>query len=553
MVKNVVSGISRRAVMLGSLGLSAALLLTSCSASNDPATSSSSASSPADDERSGGELTFLLTRLTESWQQQDTGDYYTSQVWQQVIDTLTFLDEQGEVHPYLAESWTVDESGTQYDFTIRDGVTFSDGTALTAEVVAENLNLLGLGDEAKGITRNSRFPSAYQNAEATGDLTVRVTLTEPNTGLLGALAGNGAGILSASTIALSKEEQGKIENVAASGPFTFESEEPGQSVTLVRRDDYNWGPQNALHEGPAYLERITYSAVSDASVRQGAVEAGQADILHGTIPSEEVQLEDAGFTVYRSKHLGVAWGLELRNTATGLDDERVRQAIQVGIDRQDVVDTLYSGGWEVATSIFNDNEPGAIDLSEELEYDPERAKSLLDEAGWSQVDGDGFRTKDGQRLSLTIYASPYITTSQADLQLVSQQLARIGVELVIGASDANTYNQLSSADTAIQEAHVVFVEPASGLREFWSETVGAKRLRTGDAEFSALLDQAAASLDWETEAELLAQIQRSAIEKAYYVPVHQIYQTFLAAEQVEDLSSTGLGRIYLYDTYLADK
>ena len=102
-----------------------------------------------------------VAAIADGWQQQQSNNWYKSQVWAQLVDTLVYVDDAGTIYPWLAESWEVSDDGLTYTLTIRDGVTFSDGTPLTAEVVARNLNVLGLGEPDKGIARSALIPVEF--------------------------------------------------------------------------------------------------------------------------------------------------------------------------------------------------------------------------------------------------------------------------------------------------------------------------------------------------------------------------------------------------------
>ena len=130
--------------------------------------------------------------------------------------------------------------------------------------------------------------------------------------------------------------------------------------------------------------------------------------------------------------------LGLRFTNPLLSDIRVRQALVHGVDAQEVVDTIFTENYPVATSELAATAKGYTDESDALAYDPEQSEELLDEAGWT-VGADGIREKDGQRLSLTVYEAKPQPLSKQTLELVSQQLAKIGVELNVKAADAGSY------------------------------------------------------------------------------------------------------------------
>ncbi|WP_067678396.1 ABC transporter substrate-binding protein [Nocardia miyunensis] len=515
--------------------LLAAVLLAGCAPNRTPAAT-----------RSGNSVTVLLAQLRGSWQQQETSDWYSGQVWSQIVDTLLYRDSDGSVKPYLAQSWDVSPDGLHYYFHLRHGVTFSDGTPFDARIAAENLTLLGLGDKKRAIPRNPNIPESFRSAVPVGDDTVEVTLATPGNGLPEALTGMTTGMLGASTIEGSLRYQSDLRHVVATGPYTVASVDPEKQVVLHRRADYDWPRSGAPHTGPASIATLTFDALKEDGLRVQALEAGQADVIHYVDPTQELRLSDAGYRMLYSKYLGAVYGLQLRASADYVSDVRVRRAIQHGLDRRDLLDTLYNRNWEPAHSIFQDNVAGIVDLSGEFDYAPALAGRLLDEAGWTGRDSAGYRTRDGHRLSLFVYPSVYITTSRTELQLIAQQLRKIGIELQIRGTDFNSYtSQTVSPKLPVFEIHWSMYSFTS-LVSWW----GSKKqnvFHASDPHLDDLLNRIVAARSPDQLHPLLAELQHLLIEQAYFIPLHQIYETFATAPYVHGLHATGLGRLVFYD------
>ncbi|MDQ1130536.1 ABC transporter substrate-binding protein [Microbacterium sp. SORGH_AS_0888] len=528
--------------------LIATLLLAGCTAGTAPGQQGS------ETPHSGGQLVHAVPALADGWQQQQSNNWYKSQVWTQLVETLVYVDDTGTVHPWLADSWTSSADGLTYTLEIHPGVSFSDGTALTASTVAHNLNVLGLGEPDKGLTRAPLIPVEFQRAEATGELTVQVTLTSPNEGFIPSLGFFAAGMLSDATLDLPVEQQAKLENVVGTGPFVLESQTPGQRIVLKRRDDYGWASPAFSHSGPAYLERIVFVAVAEDASRLGALESGQADSIHYVQPTEEERLETAGWDVIRARYFGTPINFVLRPQAQIVDDVRVRRAIQSGIDRQELVDTIYNGSWHPATSAIQQASPGWVDLSGELAYDPDAAKRLLDEAGWVVSGGDGIRTRDGERLSLTAYTSPNLNTSSRLLELVSQQLAAIGIELSIRQTDATSYGDVfNAATTQLIPTANTFLDAAT-LKQYWGSTAADQFHLAGEATEASTLDPLLLALTRTApgtpeRAAAAEAVQRAVVSAAYTVPLVDNYQVYVASAKVHGIVTNAVGRPYFYDVW----
>ena len=520
------------------------LLLSGC------ATGQSTASAGSDTPVEGGNLVHAVTAIADGWQQQQSNNWYKSQVWTQLVETLVYVDDTGEVHPWLAESWEESDDGLQYTLKLRDDVTFSDGTALTADVVAKNLEVLGLGDESKGITRSPIVPGEFASAEAVDDSTVLVTLKSPNRGFIPSLGFFAAGILGESTLDLPLEDQADLENVVGTGPFVFESQVPEREIVLTKRDDYNWASEAFEHEGPAYLDSITFNVLEEDSARQGALEAGQVDSVHFVQPSEEQRLIDDGFNVIYGEYLGTPINFVLRPNAEITNDVNVRQAIQHGVNRQEIVDTVFNSNWKPATSSVQAATPGWVDLSENLAFDQELSNSLLDESGWTEKDAEGYRVKAGTRLTIPAYTSPFVNGSGQILELAAQQLKAVGIELEIRQTDASTYSDIFAAGgTPIFPVANSFLD-ATTLRQYWGQDYTNQfQLKNGELE-EQLLGVSETANGTDERAANLAKLQETVLEEAYTVPIVDNYQVFVTSLEVHGIETNAVGRPYFYDTWI---
>lgn len=533
------------------LGLGAALVgtgfLAACSRAPGAGVAGAAGGTPA----AGGSITYLNEKLIDGYQQQRTGSWHVAQVWNQVVERLFYYDVDGNFRPHLAAGYTHNDAHTVFDITIREGVTFSNGEKLDAAAVAANLNILGKGDQAKGIPRSAYFPPSYDTAVAVDDHLVRITLTEPFGDFVQRLgAWTTVGILAPATIGATAEEQSDPTKIYGTGPFVFESWVPNKEVVLARRDDYAWPRGDRKHAGAAYLDRVVVQQIAEPSLRVGALESGQVEVIHYVQPTEERRIADEGFQLISPSFFGSVWGLQLRLTAEYLDDIRVRQALTRGIDRKEILATNYpSGEWTEAKSIFNDVVRGTLDLRDRFDYDPQLANRLLDEAGWTERDGDGYRVKDGRRLAFFVYPSVYITGSSADLQLITQQWKKIGVKLDIKGVDFANYNTITAQpDVPLYENHWLAGSQSEAWR--WWHSSQANQFKAPGAELDGLLtDLAQATTDDERIA-ASGKVQEYVIDNAYYIPIHEFRQTWGAEPRLQGLEVDGLGLISFYDAWL---
>lgn len=414
------------------------LTLTACGGNSTTAAPAEGAPTASGEPVEGGTFTFAEVTPINNWQTQAARFYEKANVLNSVLDRLTYFDvESGKLVGWIAKDFKANKEQTEFTFTIRDGVTFSDGSALDAEAVKLNLDALGLGIKDAQIAPNVDF-GAYKSAEVVGENQVKVTLKRPDANFLRATSSVAAGLVSPKTLKLDNAGQSAIAKIVGSGPFVFESEKPDEEVVFTSRDDYAWAPETAPNQGDAYLDSLVVKYLPEVASRAGAAQSGQVDLVRGLQPVDEQVLAANGGQVFAAQGVDLTTNQAAVRIGSGkLADAKVRQALQVGIDRQAIKDTVLSDSYVVAGSILNHKAPGFVDLSSEIAYNPEKSKQLLDEAGW-KVGADGIREKDGEKLEITVATSNNSVVIKPAFELIEQQWRDLGVKLVNRAAD-NTF------------------------------------------------------------------------------------------------------------------
>ena len=286
-------------------------------------------------------------------------------VYANVFEGLTRFAPDGSVVPGLAESWTISQDGLTYTFDLRDGVTFHDGTAMTAEDVVFTLNRA----RADGsLNAQPALFEAIETVTALDDLTVEVTLGQPTGAFLFNMAWGDAVIVAPETAG------GNATNPVGTGPFRFVEWVEGDRVDLARYDGY-WGD-------PVALETVTMRFIADPNAAFAAMMAGDLDAFP-VFPAPELlaQFEaDPRFNVIVGSTEGETI-LAMNNAQAPLNDIRVRRAISHAINRQDIIDgAMFGYGTPIGTH-FAPHNPDYVDLTANSAYDPDLARALLAEAG----------------------------------------------------------------------------------------------------------------------------------------------------------------------------
>ncbi|MEU3613356.1 ABC transporter substrate-binding protein [Streptomyces sp. NPDC006872] len=518
------------------------VLLSACSAGGD-----GSSSSGGGQARSGGTLTFAVGSDAGCVDPQQVGSNDTIYSLRQIVDSLTDQDPKtGKIVPWLAKSWDISTDATTFTFHLRPGVTFSDGSALTAQVVKDNFDAVpklgALGTLAQG------YLSGVDSTTVVDPLTVRVTFKQPNAQFLQATATHSLGIESSASVQKSPQDKCS-QGVVGSGSFVLKDYVQNQSITLARRAGYAWGSALWTKKGEAYLDKLVFKVVPEAGVRTGSLQSGQVDAISGVGRSNESALKSGGqVDLQQRANPGVVFNLGLNNSRPALKDVRVRQAISYAVDRQQIVDTVFPTGTEPATSILAHTTPDYSDLGAELTLDAAKAESLLDSAGW-KTGGDGIRVKNGKKLSLTVSWFPNAATNQPSLELIQQQLKAVGVGVVLEQLPVTQFAPtLQSGDFDVVWGNVTRADPDILRSSFSTRLANFYQLSTGPLD-TALSEQAATA-DTAKRKQLVVQAQELLVRNAYVVPVVELQTQLGVSKKVHRLDFDASSRIQLHDTWI---
>ena len=539
-----------RSRALAALLLAPALLLAACSSDPEaPAAAGPSASATPDAAPTpGGTLRFALGASPSGVDPQQVGSNVSIYIARQLADSLTDQDpESGEIVPWLAQSWDVSDDLTQFTFHLRDDVTFSDGTPLTATTVKANLDAL-VGPLGASAPLAASYLAGYTETRVDDEHTATVVFGAPNAQFLQATSTVSLAILSDATTTAdpAKRLQGEV---VGSGPFVLESYTQDQGAVITRRDGYAWPSQVSTNEGESYLDSVEFTVVPESGVRAGGLSSDQFDAIGDVLPQDVPQIQAVDGQVLTRTNPGVVFVLQPNVTSPALVDRDVRQAINRAIDRQQLVDTVLSDAFKPATSVLASTTPGYVDLSDELTTDTAAAAAQLDAAGWT-AGADGIREKGGVTLSFDAVYAPLFTGSQAVLELVQQQLRAVGVDLQLRqVTPADQQALLTSGDYDSYYYNVTRAD-ADILRPQFSSTVRNINQRAADTVIDPLLDEQLATADPAKRADLVAQAQKAILEEGYAIPLFELAQSIGVAADVHGVEFDASSRLLFHDAWV---
>lgn len=422
-----------------------------------------------------------------------------------IFASLVSTDKQGKPTPELAEKWDISSDQLTYTFHLRKDLKFSDGSPLTADDVAFTLTLLH--DKAyegdKDISQYAvKGGKEYKEGKATSiegiqvvdPQTIKITTEKVNSQALTALGGE----------VLSKAYYGKdykqntsldylkalYEKPIAAGPYKFEKYIPGQEVRFVANENYYAGKPKI----PNFIYKIT-----SGDTKLQLFQTGEVDYT-GLGTGDEV-LEQAKALEFANIQIETAASFSyiyMNNNKSYLKDKKVRQALIYGLDRKKYVDTALKGYGTVANVPIH---PTSWAYTEEgvnkYEYDKEKAKKLLDEAGW-KVGSDGVREKDGQKLKLSYFGPSSAKDSDLLIPIAKENYKEIGVEFNPEFMDFNTMlSKVNKGDYDLASVSTPITSDPSETAGEYLSGVNEKSLGYKNAKVDELIQKGIETVDIE--------------------------------------------------------
>jgi peptide/nickel transport system substrate-binding protein len=470
------------------------------------------------------------------------GNYPQALIATQYLESLVSLDESGEVIPWLATEWQESDDGLSWEFTLREDVTFTDGTPFDAEAVATNI--AHVQDPATASSTGYLALAKIEDVVAVDDHVVRLELTTPDSALLESLSQIWVAMESPKALERSQEEN--CASPVGTGPFVVDEWERQDSVTLVRNDEYSSPPADAEGTGLPYLDSIVWRFIPDSASRYAALQSGEVQVIDNAQP-DTIQSAEASGTIKEldAPRPGASNRIELNSGKAPFDDERVREAFIRSVNVDDGIDSLFFGTAERSYSPLSGVEPLGLGEPDLFTVDIDAAATLLDEAGWAERDADGYRVKDGKRLTLDfpVSTNQSIPAEQSLFEQIQADAKTAGFQVNLhpldlsswyGALAENDYDLVSAPYTKVGPDvlrilyHSASIEPApSGYF--------ANLAQVDDPMVDDLLTRASATSNQDDRESLYEQAQRIILEGYYILPLYDQQNHFLYRSEVSGL------------------
>ena len=514
---------------------------------------------PIGEPQDGGTLTYASGDAEPSCLDPHVGgNFPQALVSAQYLESLVSRDADGLIIPWLAESWTPSEDGLSWEFTLRDDVTFTDGTVFDAAAVQANVAHLQNPDTLS--STGYLALGKVTGTEAVSPTVVRFTLSEPDSALLESLSQPWLAMESPTALERSQDEN--CASPVGTGPFLVESWVKQNAITLVRNDNYTSPPVDADHTGPAYLETVIWRFIPDSASRYAALQSGEVDVIDNAQPDTIVQAEQSDSIVQLdSPRPGAANRIELNSGQAPFNDVRVREAFIRSANVDDAVSSLFQGTATRSYSPLSSVEATAVSNPALFDYDPAAAATLLDEAGWSETDADGYRVKDGVRLSVEfpVSTNQSIPAEQSVFEQIQATAKETGFEVKLAPMDLSSwYAALAANDYDAVSAPYTKVGPDVLRILYHSDSIVpapsgyfANLAQVSDPEIDGLLTAAASTADNAERRDLYADAQNRIREGFYLLPLyHQQNHSLLRSDVIGLRTLPTVAVPTLYDTWL---
>jgi len=441
-----------------------------------------------------------------------------------VGETLVRFDKNGEIEPWLAETWNCSDDGLSWTFKIREGVKFSNGEDMTPEAVKSSLE--------RTCRLSGRAPSFFELDSIKVDgQNIVVTTKSPVATLPGSLADPLFLIIDTKV----DESTYAMNGPVCTGPYAVKSFEPTSSCIVIRNEHY-WG-------GEVPFKEVELKCIDDQITRSMALQSGEVDIAYN-LKTENLSSfeENDAYEIQSLQSLRTTYAFMNQNGVLG--DKVLRQAIIRALDRETYCSHLLNGGATPGKAPIPPTlDFGFDDLVDENAYDVEGAKKLLQENGYLDVDGDGFvENKNGEKLELEFV----IYTSREELNIYAQALQvsckEIGLNIKLNTVSYESLldkRDSGSFDLLIWNVLVANTgDPEKYLRENWYSTSSSNQTGYKNETVDRLLDEVQQEYDLTVRKEKMKQIQQEIMNDAANV--------FFGYETTYLISSTKLQGVTLY-------
>jgi len=500
-------------------------------------------------QEAGGSFTYAVTTDPETLDPQMTTNSAAYTVFDEIYSTLIYQDLDLSYKGLLAESWTTSDDNLSVTFNLREGITFHDGSPFNADSVKYTFERLQNEGARSPIYEDVMKISEI---EVVDDKTVTLTFSEPSATFFNAISNAYGAMLSENAVTAAGDDYGR--QAVGTNAYKLGEWQTGSLVTLDAFDDFAAAPGYYENQGRPYIDQLAFKVLPEAFTQVASLESGEIDAVDLTAADVPRFENDDRFEIYTSQSSGIAY-LSLNMNRPKLSELPVRQAIAHAIDRDEIVTSIFDGG--LAEPVYTALPPSIQGYSEELadeapHFDAEKAKSLLEEAGWVEGE-DGIREKDGERLSFTMHCTTSTTRAQM-ATLMQAQLRNVGIEVEITQMELAALLDFTPAgDHDMILLGFTWGEPDALYLFLSTDRIGTSNdAHYSNPDFDELLRQGQQTLDMEQRLPIYHDAQRILIEDLPWVPLIMPINKTAVNKRVEGIKVFPTGGLLLNDASVSD-
>ena len=468
--------------------------LSACGSKEGSTSQPGAASTPSENQAANAVTVGIAQDLDNSLDPHKAVAAGTKEVMFNVFEGLVKPTSEGDLIPAVAERYVISEDHLTYTFTIREGVKFHNGDAVTAEDVVYSLNRVAAATET-GVVQVEAL-SIMQDVTAADEKTVVITLSEPSNEFLSYL-----------TVAILPADYTEQDTAPiGTGPFKFASRVAQDSIVLEKFDEY-WGKK-------AYLDQVTFRIIESAEGLLMGLQSGAIDVCAHLSTTQIAQLSAEEFNIEQS-YMNLVQAMYLNNAVAPFDDVRVRQALCHAVDRQQILDLAFDGyGALIGSSMYPAfGKYFDESLTDYYAYDVDAAKQLLADAGYP----------NGFDMTITVPSNyqPHMDTAE----VIVEQLKAVGINATIQpieweswVSDVYVGRQFQATVVGVDASTMT----ARALLERFTSTYGKNFINYNSANYDSLFAQAQACYDDAQQTELYKAMERDLTENAANVYIQDL-------------------------------
>lgn len=458
-----------------------------------------------------------------------------------VYDTLVYRDPvSAEFIPGLADSWTIAPDGLSYTFTLKQGVRFHDGTAFNAAAVGANLDRIVNPNTAS--QKAAFMLGSYTGYEIIDDYTIRLLLSEAYSPLLDSLSQVYLGMASPAALSQYSNERYQFNQVGT-GPFRFVEYIPGDRLVIRRSPDYAWGPAFYTPPTGASVDEIEFRFFTDPATRAIAVEGGDVQVMGELLPvdARALAVSDA-IELLPVNVAGQPLQFMMNTTLFPTDDLVVRRALITATNREAIIDAVFQRFSPVAWSPISANTRFySPEVAGSYPYDPGQARALLQSAGFTDSDNNGYLDFGGSELTLNVIVPPWGMIPDV-VQLMQDQWREVGIRAVLETVPTRgaLIEKVNEGSYHLVAFYEFGLDPSFLNRYFTNDGVN-NWARAADGDLDRVLRDAVTTADANTRATLYAQAQRIIMEQALIVPIRDYVNLNATRTTVQNLAFDAYG------------